>query len=240
MPLPILILARRAVLNFALVDLRFRHRHHSLRESAEVLKCRWLGLTHSDEWICSIDTSFRLMARIPTSSIFPFTLNRSVRSINGKRSLPFRGTSHITTLKLSRRNIRIFSSLVVADTKDSVQSTESPANARLTSSRNNALAASILSKICVGVRFVSDELGERKGVGLGETFSGVGRVTAGDGVTEGVARTIAGVTEGINRDSGGVDVDGDSENSWVNRTPTATEPIIRAAMKTQTAAILIL
>jgi hypothetical protein len=161
MPLPIFILARGAIPNFAFVNLRFRNRHHLLSECAEVFKCCWLRFAH--QWTCSIDTSFRLIVSISTSSIFPLTLNRP--SINGKRSLPFRGTLHSTNLKLSRRNICIFSPLGLADTKDRVQSTESPENARLTSSRNNALVASILSKICVGVRFVSDELGERKGVG---------------------------------------------------------------------------
>jgi hypothetical protein len=65
------------------------------------------------------------------------------------------------------------------------------------------LAESIFWKICCGVSLVSDELGEKIGVGLGETLSGVGMVAEGEGLTEGiiganfVGGTIAGNREGV-------------------------------------------
>ena len=44
MPLPIFILTRSAVLDFAFIDLRFRDRHHSRGQLSELLKWRFLAL----------------------------------------------------------------------------------------------------------------------------------------------------------------------------------------------------
>ncbi len=47
MPLPILILARVAILYFARVDLLFRDGHHFLCQGPKILEGRWVGFAHA-------------------------------------------------------------------------------------------------------------------------------------------------------------------------------------------------
>lgn len=164
------------------------------------------------------------------------TLNRSILSFSGKRSLPFSGTSHIAIApSLSRKNIRISSPRRLADTKNSVQSTESPANAALTSSLLKLLAFSIFWKIWVGVSAISEALGELVGAGLGEIFSDVGAVgtDVGDGVSCG------GICDAADAGAGGgtvVEVLGIGDGRWsVGRIAVASRLICRSSYQKQNA-----
>jgi len=128
---------------------------------------------------CSTEASFRRISYCDALSIIPFTLNRSVSSIAGKRSWPLVGTSHITDsnrCSLSSPNPRKTNMLSfsvpmrLADLKNIISSIGCAINAAATSSRLYVLADLILSIICNAV----------SSLGLTKTFScGVGVVTTG-------------------------------------------------------------
>ncbi len=163
----------------------------------------------------SIEAFFILMLPYwSASSMVPFTLNTSVFSISGSRSLPFAGRSQITiiigydggSLLSSVKNVCIRSLITpdrLAEPNANSQSTIIPLKAAATSSRLWKLAALILRTISLGDKVVVEELGVCFGVGLGKGFSAVGTGespegdvgaegnTAGEGITDGLPGTIA-------------------------------------------------
>lgn len=136
----------------------------------------------------------------------PFTLNTSVFSISGSRSLPFAGRSQITKMNgygggfllPSVKNVCILSFKTpdrLAELNANSQSTVIPLKAAATSSRLWKLAALILRTISLGDEVVVEELGVCFGAGLGKGLSAVGAGespegyvgaegnTSGDGLT---------------------------------------------------------